>query len=63
MIETFTKYYSIISAKIFKMKALLKGAKQIVQVVNGGEKCLTGENMKNIALIETKSSGLSIVID
>jgi hypothetical protein len=45
------------------MKVLLKGARQIVQVVNGGEKFLTGGNMKNISIMESATTGLSLIID
>ena len=47
---------------ISKMKLLLRGAAQIVQVVNNGQQCLPGDSMKKLAILEN-SSGLSIVVD
>ena len=44
------------------MKLLLRGAKQIVQVVANGEKFLTGNEMKKVAVINSEA-GLSIVIN
>ena len=47
------------------MKLCLKGAKQIVQVVDNGRRFLTGEAMKRLAIMEAveAASGLSIVVD
>ena len=47
------------------MKLWLKGAKQIVQVVSNGEKFLTKNDMKNLAIIEAENdrNGLSIIVD
>ena len=45
-----------------KMKLWLKGAKQIVQVVDKGQPFLTGEAMKRLALLEDED-GLSIIVD
>ena len=45
------------------MKLWLKGAKQIVQVVNKGQLCLTKEDMKSLAIMEADDEGLSIIID
>ena len=47
---------------IVKMKLWLKGAKQIVQVVDKGQPFLTGEAMKRLALLEDED-GLSIIVD
>ena len=44
------------------MKLWLKGAKQIVQVVDKGQPFLTGEAMKRLALLEDED-GLSIIVD
>ena len=48
-----------------KMKLCLKGAKQIVQVVDNGRQFLTGDAMKRLAIMEAveAASGLSIVVD
>lgn len=51
------------------MKLWLKGAKQIVQIVDNGQQFLTGEAMKKLAILEAKandtaaSTGLSIIVD
>ena len=45
------------------MKLWLKGAKQIVQVVNNGQLYLTKEDMKSLAIMEADDEGLSIIID
>ena len=47
------------------MKLCLKGAKQIVQVVDNGRQFLTGDAMKRLAIMEAveAASGLSIVVD
>ena len=46
------------------MKLWLKGAKQIVQVVDKGQGFLTGEAMKRLAVLEDeKDQGLSIIVD
>ena len=51
------------------MKLLLKGARQILQVVDDGRPFLAGEAMKKIAILEAASdgslqnNGLSIVVD
>ena len=46
------------------MKLWLKGAKQIVQVVNNGQRFLTGDSMKSLAVLEDPcGQGLSIVVD
>jgi len=44
------------------MKLWLRGAKQIVQVVRHGEPYLTGNGMKNLAVLES-DQGLSIIIN
>lgn len=49
------------------MKLWLKGAKQIVQIVDNGQQFLTGEAMKKLAILEAAeedtSAGLSIIVD
>ena len=53
------------------MKLCLKGARQIVQVVDDGRQFLTGEAMKKLAIMEAakddseagKDTGFSIVVD
>ena len=49
------------------MKLWLKGAKQIVQVVDKGQAFLTGEAMKRLAVLEAADDeddqGLSIIVD
>ena len=44
------------------MKLLLRGAKQVVQVVSNGDLFLTGDRMKKVAVINS-DRGLSIVVD
>jgi|FrelakmetLWP11LW_1041352.scaffolds.fasta_scaffold547189_1 hypothetical protein len=44
------------------MKLLIRGAKQIVQVVSNGDQFLTGVQMKKLATIQSEE-GLSIVVD
>ena len=49
------------------MKLCLKGARQIVQVVDNGRQFLTGDAMKRLAILEAAAkdgeSGFSIVVD
>ena len=51
------------------MKLCLKGARQIVQVVDNGRQFLTGDAMKRLAIMEAanndeaKDTGFSIVVD
>lgn len=46
------------------MKLLLKGARQIVQVVDNGQLYLKGAAMRNLAVLEAaETEGLSIVVD
>ena len=48
------------------MKLCLKGARQIVQVVDNGRQFLTGDAMKRLAILEAAKdgeSGFSIVVD
>lgn len=48
------------------MKLWLKGAKQIVQVVDNGQQFLTKEAMKSLAVLEAaeaEEGGFSIIVD
>jgi hypothetical protein len=44
------------------MKLLLRGAKQIVQVVDNGQQFLTGDALKHLAILNS-DEGLSIVVN
>ena len=61
--NTLLLYYTL-----SRMKLWLKGAKQIVQVVDKGQAFLTGEAMKRLAVLEAneddnEGGGLSIIVD
>ncbi|XP_041457895.1 probable imidazolonepropionase isoform X2 [Lytechinus variegatus] len=45
------------------LKLLVMNARQVVQVCNGGETCLTGDNMKSLAIIQQNDTdGVDIVV-
>lgn len=47
-----------------KFKLLIHSAKQIVQVVENGERKLTGHQMKSLAILEERADdGCSLVVD
>lgn len=44
-------------------KLLVKNAKQVVQVCDGGETCLIGDSMKSLAIIQQNNEdGVDIVV-
>jgi len=54
--------FDLIKISKSTMKLLIRGAKQIVQVVSNGDQFLTGVQMKKLATIQSEE-GLSIVVD
>lgn len=44
-------------------RLLLKNARQLVQVVSNGEKCLIGDAMKKLVILQGNESGFSLVVD